>query len=223
MYRLLYVLALLALPDFVQAQTPVAPDTSVWRDTGPKTPHGLAMLKMADGRAARAYFPVNRLGFEKAIDYFPTNPKVRPFPKIKYLDVDQLASATIRGYYYENMRAAGEPDVLAVRLIEGPVELFALRGTAASKVPVLLSPVSALASVAALGLMAVDNNRWFLRRNGQLVAITHGKFRPFMTEYTADCPALSEQVRTGIKGFQHNDMPEIIRLYNEFLLSSAGK
>ncbi|MFD2784963.1 hypothetical protein [Hymenobacter rubripertinctus] len=203
------------------------PDSSAWRDTGPKTPHGLAVATTTAGKTVRAYFPVNSIGFEETVDYFARNPEVRPFPRIQHVDVDKLASVIIRGFYLENMRPAGCPKVLALRLTEGPVELFAFGGSAADKVPLLpsvLLPALALPTLMAqLGGLAVERNRWFLRRNGQLVAVTHGNFRKLMTEYTADCLAVSTQIAQGAEGFRYHDMPRVVGLYNDFLLNAGPR
>ena len=231
--KCLALTVVLALPLFVLAQTPTPPvavdslSTGAWRDTAPKTAHGLAVATTTDGKTVRAYFPVSAIGFEQQIDYFARNPEVRPFPRIQFVDVDKLASVTIRGFYLENMRAAGCPEVLALRLMEGPVELFAFGGTAGDKIPVLpsvLMPALALPTlIAHLGGLSVERNRWFLRRNGQLVAITHGNFRKLMTEYTADCLAISTQITQGAEGYHHRDMPNIVQQYNAFLNAKTSR
>lgn len=228
MKQLLFILFLLIWPLLSLAQTPgPTADTTVWRDTGPKTPHGLALVKTTNGKTVRTYFPVDCIGFEHTISYFSRNPEVRPFPRVQYVEVTKIASAIIRGYQLENMGAAGFPDVLALRILEGPVEVFAFSGSAGDKVPLLpsvLAPALALPTLAAqLGGMAIDRNRWFLRRNGRLVALTHRNFRQFMSEYTADCLALSTQIKQGDAGFRYQDTPKIIKLYNEFLLGQATK
>ncbi len=220
----LLILLALASPTFSLAQSaPATADSSAWRDTGPKTKHGLARIQTTDGRSVRAYFPVNSIGFEKAIDYFRANPEVRPFPKLQYIEVSKLLTVTIRGHYHENMHAAGRPDVLALRLLEGPVELFVMSGTAADNMPLLMTMVpgvNLLASAAFLTGSAIERNLWFVRRNGQLVAVSRGGFRKQMSQYTADCPSLSTPIAQGATGFRYGDTAHIIQLYNEFL---AGK
>ncbi|MDU0370746.1 hypothetical protein ACFPAF_10105 [Hymenobacter endophyticus] len=217
-------LALLCPGTAATAQT--LPDSVAWRDTGPKTPHGLAVVKTTDGKTVRSYFPVDCIGFEEKILYFSRNPEVRPFPRIQYVDVKKISSATIRGHQLENMGAAGYPEVLAMRLVEGPVELFAVSGSVGDKVPLIFSVVNpALAGatiLAQLGGSAMERNRWFLRRNGQLVALTHGNFRKLMTDYTADCLAISTQIKQGSEGFHYKDTPQIINLYNQFLLNNSA-
>lgn len=202
-------------------------DSATWRDTSPKTPHGLAIVKTADGKTVRSYFPVDCIGFEEKISYFSRNPEVRPFPRIQYVDVKKIVSASIRGHQLENMGPAGCPDVLAMRVLEGPVELFAMSGSVGDKVPLIFSVVNpALATatlLAQLGGSAMERNRWFVRRNGQLVALTHGNFRKLMTDYTADCLAISTQIRQGAPGFHYKDVPRIVTLYNQFLQETAAK
>ncbi|WP_426490016.1 hypothetical protein [Hymenobacter sp. 102] len=218
-------LALLITSPTIIAQS--LPDSVAWRDTGPKTPHGLAVVKTTDGKTVRSYFPVDCIGFEEKISYFSRNPEVRPFPRIQYVDVYKIASATIRGHQLENMGPAGCPDVLAMRVVEGPVELFAMSGSVGDKVPLIFSVVNpALATatlLAQLGGSAMERNRWFVRRNGQLLALTHGNFRKLMTDYTADYLAISTQIRQGATGFHYKDTPQIINLYNQFLQDTAAK
>lgn len=217
------LLLLLAVP---AATAQALPDSLAWQDTGPKTPHGLAVVKTTDGKTVRSYFPVDCIGFEEKISYFSRNPEVRPFPRMQYVDVQKIASATIRGHRLENMAAAGCPEVLAMRLVEGPVELFAFSGSVGDKVPLIFSVVNpALAAATLLAQMSgsgMERNRWFVRRNGQLVALTHGNFRKLMSEYTADCLAISTQIRQGSEGFYYKDTPRIINLYNQFLLENTA-
>ncbi|UPL49278.1 hypothetical protein [Hymenobacter sublimis] len=208
-----------------RAQAPS--DSSAWHDTSSKARHGLAVAKTTDGKTVRSYFPVNCIGFEEKISYFSRSPEVRPFPRIQYVDVKKIASATIRGHQLENMAAAGAPDVLALRLIEGPVELFAFSGSVGDQVPLIFSVLNpALAAptlLAHLGGSAIERNRWFVRRNGQLLALTHGNFRRLMSEYTADCLAVSTQIKQGSEGFHYKDTPQIINLYNQFLRETATR
>ncbi len=228
-----YLTLAFALCSFALTSWAQTPDSlrntaeTTWRDTGPKMSYGLAVVKTKAGKTVHTYFPVNSIGFEKTISYFKANPEVRSFPRIQHVNVVELASATIRGHHLENMQAASCPDVLALRLLEGPVELFAVSGTVGDKVPLIFLPlnpgISLLAGMAALGSSAMERNRWFLRRDGKLVAVTHGNFRSLMTEYTADCLALSVQIKEGTAGFHYRDMPEIVRLYNEFLQKDKPK
>ncbi|UYZ62012.1 hypothetical protein [Hymenobacter weizhouensis] len=228
MKHLLLLSAFLLFTFYCAAQSSSSPlDSTTWQDTGPKTPHGLAVATTTDGKTIRTYFPVDCIGFEEKISYFSRNPEVRPFPRIQYVDVKKIASATIRGHRLENMAAAGCPEVLALRLINGPVELFAFSGSVGEKVPLIFAVVSpALAMptlLAQLSGSAIERNRWFVRRNGQLLALTHSNFRKTMSEYTADCLAISTQIKQGAEGFHYKDIPQIVNLYNQFLQESANK
>jgi hypothetical protein len=214
------VLALTSAPVFAQQSAPA--DTISWRDTGPKAPHGLAEVYTAEGRFVRAYFPVTSIGFEEIIGYFRSNPEVRPFPKMQYIKVDKLRSATIRGNYFENMRASGHSDVLALRVIDGPATLFVFSGTAGDHVP-MFTMVPGLMMVAVIGRLggsAIERNRWFVRFPDQpLVAISRSGFSAQMSTLTANYPALSNPIAAAAEGYRYADVVHIIQLYNAFLAS----
>ncbi|TGE19726.1 hypothetical protein [Hymenobacter elongatus] len=171
-----------------------------------------------------AYFPVDCIGFQETIGYFRSNPEVRPFPKMQYIKVDKLRSATIRGHYHENMRESGRADVLALRALEGPVQLFVMSGTAADNVPLLtMVPVlSLVAGAAVLGGSAIERNLWFVRRApGPLMPVSRSAFRTQMSGFTADCPALSGPIAAGAEGYRYGDMVRIVQRYNNFITSKA--
>ncbi|MBO3271162.1 hypothetical protein F1C16_18790 [Hymenobacter sp. NBH84] len=199
-------------------------DTTTWHDTNAKAKHGLAVIKLVDNRTVHAYLPTNAIGYINTIDYFRKNPEVRPFPKIQYIPVNDLEVVEMRGFHLENMRAAGHPDILAMRVLEGPVELFMMSGKITDNLPGVVfvaSGLSLFTTAAFLSGAAVENNRWFVRRNGQLIALKHSNFREQMGQYTADCLGISTQVKQGMDGFRYKDTPNIIKLYNEFLQQRA--
>ncbi|MCC3155882.1 hypothetical protein LJ737_01445 [Hymenobacter sp. 15J16-1T3B] len=219
----LFALSLCTTAPAALAQQPATaqPDSIRWRDTKPDARHGLGtMIVEADGRRVRAYLPTDAFGFEALVPYLPSNPEVRPFPKAKVVKVELLRSMTVRERYYETMRLPGDahPRIMAWRVVnDGPVELFVYSDSAVPMVPLLGFGVGLLTAA----LSTIPNSHWYLRRDGQLLAVERGKFREQMSQYVQDCVALQAQIRTGAKDFGYGDMPRIISLYNDYLRQQA--
>lgn len=206
-----------------QTATPQPADSLRWRDTKPNAQHGLgAMIIEADGRRVRAYLPTDAFGFEALVPYLSTNPEVRPFPKPKMVKVELLRSLTVRDRYYETMRLPGDahPRIMAWRVVDsGPVELFVYSDSAVPAVPLLGLGVGMLTAA----LSTIPNSHWYLRRDGQLLAVERGKFREQLSQYVGDCVALRSQIQSGADGFRYSDMPNIVSLYNGYLLEQSAR
>ncbi|GAB3827594.1 hypothetical protein [Hymenobacter jeollabukensis] len=224
-HRWLLIPALLSATPAAFGQSPGAPpaDSLRWRDTKPDARHGLgAMIVEADGRRVRAYLPTDAFGFEALVPYLSTNPEVRPFPKTKVVKVELLRSMTVRERYYETMRLPGDahPRIMAWRVVNnGPVELFVYSDSAVPMVPLLGLGVGLLTAA----LSTIPNSHWYLRRDGQLVPMERVNFREQMSQYVQDCVALRTQIQGGADGFRYSDMPNIVSLYNQYLLEQSTR
>lgn len=169
-------------------------------------------VTLASGRKVQGYFSLITTGLEQHIYYCETNPEEKPRPVAKFVKVDNIRSLTQRGIYAETLRLEGKSlHVLAPRVIDGPVELFTYAEPQSVPVPLPLP--------GAVGVIGINytNNHWYLRREGKVVVVTHNNFRALMSEYTADCLALKAQISQNAAEFRYKDMPNIVRLYNDFL------
>ena len=159
----------------------------------------------------RAYLPATRHGYERAIDYFETPPGVKPHPKRYSLNIIQAHTMRVRGRYYENLFVEDESiDVLALRLLAGPVELFTYAEP--RSVPVPLPGAAVLVAG-----VAYTNTRWYLRRNGQVTTVRRGQFAQQLSAYFANCPALAQAVAREDEHHRFRDLPPLVDEYNRYV------
>jgi len=204
---------LLAVPLLTRAQES---DTTRIQDTSHRSGMAWSEVTLASGRKVEGYFSLVSTGVEKQIYYCETNPEKKPRPTAKLVKIDNIQSLTQRGIYAESLRQEGKSlHILAPRIVDGQVELFVYAEP--EKIPVPL-PLPGPA-----GLIAINytNNHWYLRRNGILTTVTHGNFREVINSYFTDCLALKTQVNNNADGFHYKDMPNIVRLYNDFLTKGS--
>lgn len=167
------------------------------------------------------YLPHSVNGFEKFIDFCETHPEVRPYPQTKHISVDKIHCMTVRGQYFETLHdnEGKSMRILAPRLVAGPVELF--NYAEGKSIPPIV-PIAAIASMGAAStvlLLGINytSNHWYLRRNGQLTEVKRSKFTEQVATYLQDAPELAQKVTARTKGYQYQDMPQIIAEYNSFL------
>ncbi|KUG06128.1 hypothetical protein [Solirubrum puertoriconensis] len=215
------LLALLAVTPAL-AQRNLPPDSLRWQDTKPTASFGLGtMVVAADGRTIRAFLPWRELGYEGTVPYRNSSPEVRPFPEPAFAKVEKLHSMTVRGNYFETMRLPDEahPQIMARRVVDGPVELFAYVDAKVFPVPLMGVGVAALTGA----LSGIPDCTWYVRHNNKLERVRRNDFQAQMSTYTQDCLAVKEQILQGAKGFRYGDMPNIVSLYNQHLQEQAAK
>lgn len=206
---------LLAIPLLTQAQKSDS-DTTQIQDTSERSGMAWSEVTLASGRKVEGYFSLITTGLEKQIYYCETNPEEKPRPTTKLVKIDNIQSLTQRGIYAESLRQEGKNlRILAPRVVDGQVELFVYAEPQRIPVPVPLP--------GAVGIIGINytNNHWYLRRNGILTIVTHSDFRELMSSYTTDCLALKSQIDNNADGFRYKDMPNIVRLYNDFLTKGS--
>ncbi|WP_035565800.1 hypothetical protein [Hymenobacter sp. IS2118] len=175
----------------------------------------LGTFTTTDSTTVRAYLPATRLGYERAIDYFETPPGLVPHPKRYTLNIIQVHTMRVHGRYYENLFVEEESiDVLALRLLGGPVELFTYAEPQAVPIPLPLPGAGVLVAG-----VAYTNTHWYLRRKGQVIKVRRGQFAEQLSAYFADCPALSQAVARGNEHHRFQELPALVEQYNQYLAS----
>lgn len=212
---LLTISLLLAVPLLTRAQESSS-DTTHIQDTSKRSDMAWSEITLASGRKVEGYFSLISIGMEKQIYYCETNPEKKPRPTMKLVKIDNIQSITQRGIYAESLRHGGKSlRILAPRVVDGQVELFVYAEP--QRIPV---PVPLPGAVAIIGIN-YTNNHWYLRRNGMLTIVTHSNFQELMSSYTTDCLAIKAQISNSADGFRYKDMPNIVRLYNDFLAKGS--
>ncbi len=174
----------------------------------------LGTFTTTDSATVRAYLPATRRGYERAIDYFETPPSRPPHPKRYTLNIIQVHTMRVHGRYYENLFVEDERiDVLALRLLSGPVELFTYAEPQAVPVPLPVPGAGVLVAGAAY------TNTHYLRRKGQVTKVRRSQFAEQLSAYFADCPALAQVVAREDEHHRFWDTPALVEQYNQYLSS----
>lgn len=204
---------LLCLPS--HAQQPLVADTAGYVKGG----YGkftdrfyYGTLTKTDGSQVQAYLPAGRLGYERIIDYFPKPPVEQLIGNGRTtVKMKKIKAMTVHGRSYETVQRQGEnTEIMALRVLSGPVDLFAY-----SQPRVLLVPIPLAAGVMPLaGISLADKLHWYLRRNGVWTEMPRGHFAQLMSSYLVDKPELASKVSSDSSGYRFIDTPAIIAEYN---------
>jgi|GEM_PF-2748806 len=197
---------------FAQSNMPATADTA-----GHK--HGfdvyyLGDLNRTNGTEERAYLPARHLGYERILYYYYSPPGQKG-SKREQLKMDGVRSMTVHGRYFEKLIINSEAtDILALRMVQGPMELF---GYAQPKAVPLPIPVPGGAMVSTVLVDGYTKQRWFVRQQGSVVPISKGKFAVQMSALLSNYPALARQVSAGEEGYRYENIQAIVREYNDYL------
>jgi hypothetical protein len=181
-------------------------------DTSNRSGYALGEVKTPEGRLVKAYFPKSVNGFARSISFYYEHPEVRPVPKVHTISVDKIRSMMVHEQYSETLVIGGKSlHILAARLVDGPVELFNFAEARAVPLPI---PIPGAALIPVLSI-PYTNNRWFLRRGGELVEVKRGHFMEQLSQYLSTQPTLADRVRNNTEGYRYQDMVRIIGEYNQ--------
>ena len=172
---------------------------------------GPAELVTVSGKTFHVFVPLNRYGFSHELPIFRQVSDMRQLSaQPQAMVVDKVLTVRTRTTYLEQMVLAGKSQhVLAVRTVEGPVELFsyietkrihmAARGTGLEQntgyVPNL------------------QKQHWYLRRQGVLTEVQPRGFGPQLTEYFSDDPATVAALSSQQAVYQ--DLSPLVAAYNQ--------
>lgn len=217
-------LGLRALPDYAQQPTPAVPDTAGYVKGG----YGkftdrfyLGTLTKMDGTQLQAYLPAGRLGYERIVDYFPQPPSRAKLSNGRTtLKMKQVKSMSVHGRLYETVQYRGKnTKIMALRLLDGPVALFAY-----SQPRRLLIPIPLAAGVTPLaGIPLADKPHWYLRRKDEFTEMSRSHFAQRMSAYLVDLPELASKVANNAANYQFSDTPAIIAEYNRAKAALTGQ
>jgi len=182
-------------------------------------------LRMLDGRTIQGYVPIPMQypGLGANLFYYLANPRSKPRPKKLKLEITKVHSITAGTHYLETMLLPDgadselyDPEILAERFVNGPVEVFLQ--AEAQHIPV---PIPVAGSIMSAGI-PYTNSHFFVRRNGLLMQVDRGSFKDVMSQYLQDYPELAAKVREGEKNYHYRNLISIITEFNAHTGSTPG-
>ncbi|SMB98404.1 hypothetical protein SAMN00120144_1090 [Hymenobacter roseosalivarius DSM 11622] len=172
------------------------------------------LIKIDGTQLTGVYLPATLMGYGTQIDYFLTPPGQPKRAKRYTLKIKKVQSMTVHRRYYENILSKGKPSkVLGVRMLTGPVELLTYAQPGVVPVPI--------PGAAVLLVNAYTNNRWYVRRNGELKEVSRLNFATEMSQYLADYPELAQKVIVGEKNYRYRNTLSIITEYNQHATAAS--
>ena len=151
------------------------------------------------------YIPLSTLGF---VPVFAREQDIdRPGAQPLFISVDNVQAIRVvaTGQYLEHMIVKGRHrHQLAVRVVNGPVELF-------SYTQVYAAANSLAGFQSAPGASA--KCQWYVRHQGELVEVLHGGFTKQMLAYFRNDPLIEEVLANKKMGY--DDMRMLVRMYNQ--------
>ena len=169
---------------------------------------GQAELTTVGGEKSLVYIPLSSLGFGMVLPLFRREADIdRPGAQPLFVSVDnvRMIRAIATGQYLEHMVVKGrQRHQLAVRVLDGPVELFSYTQVALS---------SAGPSGFQTESLAPAKRQWYVRRQGQLLEVARGSFTKQLTAYFHDDPVVVEALAS--KSMGYDDISMLVRMYNQ--------
>ncbi len=169
---------------------------------------GQAELTTVDGEKSLVYIPLSALGFGSVMPVFQREGDIdKPGAQPLLIAVDnvQTIRTTATDQYLEHMVIKGRRrQQLAVRALDGPVELFSYTQMQQNTTgPIGFQTVQEVAA----------KRQWYVRRQGQLVEVVRGGFTKQMMAYFHDDPVVVDAISS--KSIGYNDMKMLVRMYNQ--------
>ena len=227
-----FLSATVFLLPFVSAaqQVAVAPAAAVLADTAIHHAMGgvdflPGSLRLLDGRTIQGYMPIPMRypGLSADLFYYLAHPQSKPRPKKLKMEITKVHSITAGTHYLETMLLPDDsgpelydPEILAERFVNGPVELFLQAD--AQQIPV---PIPVAGSILSAGI-PYTNSHFFVRRNGFLMQVSRGSFKEEMSQYLQDYPALAAKVRGGERNYHYRNLISIITEFNAHIDNNPG-
>ena len=178
------------------------------------------VAQQTEGGPVLAYWPASQLGFENSLDFFYDPPTKGSRATRQTVKVSELTSLTVHGRYFERIPSSVRGlHVMAMRVVDGPIELFLYAKPGVVPIPFLFNIASANTLVfGALFVDAYTNNQWYLRENaGDFVKVRRSHFVEQMSAYVSDDETLAQKIVAAEKEFKYSDMISIITAYNQHL------
>jgi hypothetical protein len=173
----------------------------------------LGTLTKADGTQLSAYLPTQRIGYKGRFSYFlPPLSIANELRHRRSINVKKVKQMEVRGHSYEAVLLNGKPiDVLAVKLLEGPITLATIAMARAIPVPI---PLGAGLPMPIVGIPLSNLNLWYLRRNEGWIQIRRANFATTLSAYLSDEPELAAKIARQEPNYSYINMPSIISEYN---------
>ena len=161
----------------------------------------------SDGKRHVAYVPLSSLGFEDLLPFYRRAEEIGKFGNEPLnISVDKVQALQVNELYLEHMVVKGRRlHILAVRVAEGPVELFSYTQT---------KRVEIWGTLAQTTYLVYPRRHWYLRRPGEkLVEVSRRDFVAQLAQYFQDEPTVvaaltSQQVR-------YRDLLAVVMTYNQ--------
>jgi hypothetical protein len=176
-------------------------------------------LRTTGGQLLYVFLRESSSGQTNVLEFTWRHPLTLPRPKPVTIKLEQVQWLSTNGQYYEPVRLVGvKAQLLAWRRSAGPrVELFDIawpKNKPLSYVPI----VGQAADLLGKRDSADYNHYWFVRRPGQqhMTFVPPKKeFAAFLADYLFDVPALAAAIRAGTIGYGYDDVPRLLRAYNQ--------
>ncbi len=170
---------------------------------------GYAELTTVAGKVYPVYLPLARYGFSYELPVFQQESDMqRPDAEPKSIPVARVASVHTTDAYLAAVVLAGRPQsILAVRTVNGPVELF-------SYVETKRIHMGGGGLRRSIGYVPkLEKQHWYLRRQGIMTEVAPQSFAQQLAAYFSDDPAVAAGLAAGT--WAYPTLGALVGAYNE--------
>jgi hypothetical protein len=172
---------------------------------------GRASVLAVTGKTYQLYVPINRYGFSHEVPVFQQETNLRRFDaQPQLMAVDKIQSVQTSETYLEHMVLNGRRQhVLALRTVNGPVELFSYVET--KRFHMTAHDIGLKQNIGYIP--NPDKQHWYLRRQGQLIEVQPGTFAQQLAAYFQDDPATVASLTSGAATYRL--LEPLVAAYNQ--------
>jgi hypothetical protein len=170
---------------------------------------GYAELTTVAGKVYPVYLPLARYGFSGELPVFQQESDMqRADAEPKSIPVAKVTSVHTTDAYLEAVVLAGKPQaILAVRTVNGPVELF-------SYVETKRIHMGGGGLRRSIGYVPkLEKQHWYLRRQGLMTEVAPQSFVQQLTAYFSDDPAVAAGLAAGT--WTYPTLGALVSAYNQ--------
>mgnify|MGYP006899137784 CR=1 FL=1 len=178
-----------------------------------------ATFTFRSGKQVRSYVEQYQHFYVDRIPCYESSPAQIPPPPLKAVSIDRLKGMTVDGHQLETLYLKGKPlRVMTENMAApGPLEIFGYAITK-NNMPIPIPLPGPMPLLIPTGTH--DKYYWYVRQAGgelQEVPRSGKQFAEFMSKAFAAQPALAARIQQRSKGAEFDDMPELVKEYNEHI------
>jgi hypothetical protein len=172
-----------------------------------------AVTKM-DGTTITAYFPGSRAGYGGGnLLYFVPPLAEGQLSNRKTINIPDIKVMAVHGRLYEPVQHKGKrTDILALKLIAGPVSVSTFADARSIPLPIPLGGIGMPMPMVNIPLS--DKNRYYLSRSGDYTELHRARFAEEMSTYLSDNADLASKVARQEPNYQYANLIAIVEEYN---------